>query len=82
LSARLLALRRSCRSIASPHPGRDALLLLAHGIGIDRRGGELGMPQPSLDEIERKAGGHGRHPEAVPQAFGAGVRTVQPGRFR
>jgi hypothetical protein len=29
---------------ASPHPCRDGLLLLDDGVGIDRRGGELGVP--------------------------------------
>ena len=36
-----------------PHPGGDRLLFLAHGIGVDRGGRELGVPHPLLDHVER-----------------------------
>ncbi len=61
---------------ASPHPRGDALLLLAHGVGVDRRGGELGMPQPFLQHVERDAPANRLHAEAVPQALGV---VLQPG---
>ena len=32
----------------SPHARGDALLLFAHGVGVDRGGGELGVSQPFL----------------------------------
>jgi hypothetical protein len=52
--------------IGSPHPRRDALLLLADGIGVDRCGGELGVSQPLLHQVQRDAGRDGGDAETVP----------------
>src|SRR4051812_47941541 len=41
---------RTCA--ASPHAGCDALLLLPDGVSVNRRRGELGMPQPLLNHVE------------------------------
>ena len=37
------------------------------------------MAEPFLDEVERDAGGDGRHPETVPQPLGRGMRPGEPG---
>src|SRR3954451_13703502 len=63
------------RQSVSPHAGGDALLLLADGVGVDRRGGELGVAEPLLHHVEGDALADGLHAEAVPQALGAGVRA-------
>src|ERR671917_1368830 len=60
----------------SPHARGDALLLLADRVGVDRSRGELGVAEPLLHHVQRDAPGDGLHAEAVPQALGAGVRTV------
>ena len=39
------------------------------------------MAEPFLDEVEGDAGGDGGDAEAVAQAFGRGVRPVEPGGF-
>lgn len=45
------------------------LFLGADGIGIDGSRGELGVPEPFLDEIEWDAGGDRGNAKAVAQAF-------------
>ena len=40
----------------SPHARGDALLLLADRISVDRCGGELGVAQPLLHQVQRNAG--------------------------
>src|SRR4051812_35063349 len=57
----------------SPHACRNALLLLAHGVRVDRCRGKLGVAQPLLHHVERDTPADGLHPEAMPQALGAGV---------
>jgi len=58
------------RGINSPHPRGDALFLFADGIGVDCRGGELGVAQPPLHQVQRNAGGDRGDAEAVPQPLG------------
>src|SRR3954454_25068880 len=43
------------RADPSPHSGCDALLLLAYGVRVDCRRGELGMPEPLLHHVEGDA---------------------------
>src|SRR3954466_10421404 len=63
------------RADPSPHSGGDALLLLAHGVRVDRGRGELGMPEPLLHHVEGDAPADGLDAEAVAQALRAGVGT-------
>src|SRR4051812_47592747 len=63
-----------------PHPGCDALLLLADGVRVDRGCGELGMPEPLLHHVEGDAPADSLDAETVPQALGAGVGTVRDTR--
>ena len=49
-----------------PHPRGDVALLGSDCIRIDRGGGELGMPEPALQEVQRDAGLDGRHPKPMP----------------
>ncbi len=68
------------RTITSaPHPLGDVLLLGTDGIGVDRRGGEVGVSEPFLDEVEGDSGGDGGDAEAVAQSFGRGVWPVELG---
>ena len=41
---------------SSPHTRGDALLLFADRVGVDRRGGELGVAQPFLHQVQWNAG--------------------------
>lgn len=50
----------------SPHARGDALLLVADGIGVNRRSGELGVAQL----MQQGAGGDRSNAEAIPQALG------------
>src|SRR3954452_24989779 len=61
----------------SPHPGCDALLLLADGVRVNRGCGELGMPEPLLHHVEGNAPADGLDAEAVAQALRAGVGTIR-----
>ena len=61
-----------------PHPRRDVPFLLAHGFGINRRGGKLGVSQPVLHEVKRNAGLHRHHPEPMPQPLRAGMIALYP----
>src|SRR4051812_34024315 len=61
---------------ALPHACGDALLLLAHGIRVDRRGGELSVPQPFLHHVKGDAPADGLDAEAVPQALRTGMGPV------
>jgi len=60
-----------------PHPGSDILFFLAHGIGVDRRGAELGVPHPLLQHVQRDAIHCGVDPEAVAQTLGTTVRCIR-----
>ena len=40
------------------------------GVGIGGGGGEVGMAEPFLHQVERDAGRDRRHPEVMPQPFG------------
>src|SRR4051794_31221474 len=48
-----------------PHPASDVFLLGADRVGVDRGGGELGVAEPFLHEVERDAGGDGGDPKPV-----------------
>ena len=50
---------------SSPHAAGDGSLLGAHGVGVDGGGGELGVPEPLLHQVERDARRDRRHPEAM-----------------
>ena len=50
-----------------PHPRRNVPFLLAHGFGINRRGGKLGASQPALHEVEWDADLHRRYFEPMQQ---------------
>src|SRR5829696_7546396 len=63
-----------------PHPGCDALLLLADSVRVDRRRGKLGMAEPLLHHVEGNAPANGLHAEAVPQALGTGVGAIRDAR--
>ena len=69
----------SCASVYPPHPSSDIVFLGAYGINVDGGGGELGVPQPFLHQVERDAGGDGGHAEAMAQPLGRGVRPIKPG---
>ena len=56
-------------------------LFFAHGVGIDRRGGELRMAKPALHEIEGDALFDAGHAETVPQPLGAGLRACDARPF-
>ena len=60
-----------------PHPGGDVLLFLAHGIGINRRGAELGMAHPLLEHVQWNAVHRGVDAEPVAQTLWASVRRVR-----
>ena len=64
-----------------PHPGRDVLLFLADGIGVDRRRAELGVPHPLLKHVQRDAVHRGVDSEAVAQALRAAVRGIRHPRL-
>jgi putative SOS response-associated peptidase YedK len=49
------------------------------GVGVDGGGGELGVAEPFLHQVEGDPRTHGCHAEAVPQPLGRGVRPVEPG---
>jgi len=65
--------------LSTPHPAGDILFLGTDSIGIDGGRGELGVPEPFLDQVERDTGGDGRHPKAMPQPLGRGMRSLKPG---
>ena len=46
------------RFLTAPHPGGNGMFFRPDGIGVDGGRGELRMPQPFLDQIERDAGRH------------------------
>lgn len=50
-----------------PHPAGDVLLFGPHGIGVDRCGRELLVPEPLLHQVERDPRADRRHSEAVPR---------------
>src|SRR6478752_8840536 len=62
----------------SPHARSDALLFLADRVGIDRRGGELGVAEPLLHQVQRDAGRDRGDAEAVAQPLGRGVGPSSP----
>src|ERR1700722_18236938 len=72
--------RRHSAWPSSPHPARDILFLGADGIGIDGGGGELGVAEPFLHQVERDAGGDGGHAETVAQPLGRGLWAIEVGR--
>ena len=49
------------------------------GVGIDGGGGELGVTEPFLEEVEGDSGGDGGDAEAVAEAFGGGVGAGEAG---
>ena len=60
ITARPHILRATPRNRASPpHPTGDALFLGADGVGVDGGGGELGVTQPFLCQVDEDAGGDG-----------------------
>ena len=50
---------------SASHPVRDGLLFGADGVGIDRRGAELGVTGSLLHHVERDPGIDGGYPKAV-----------------
>lgn len=72
-------LRQGALWLPSPHPCCDLLLLGPDGIGIDRRGGELGVAEPFLHQLKRDAYAHRLHAKAVAQPFGRGLRAREAG---
>jgi hypothetical protein len=59
--------------------GKAFIWMRANGVGINGSRAELGMAEPFLHQVERDAGGDGGYPETVPQPFGRGRHTLQPG---
>lgn len=64
-----------------PHALSDILFPGTDGIGIDGGGGELGMSEPFLNEVEGDADGDGRHAKAMAEPLGGGPRPGEPGFF-
>lgn len=60
----------------SPHPPGDVLLLGAHSLGVDGRGGELDVAGLALHEVERDAGRDRGHPETVRHLFSEVSRFI------
>lgn len=54
---------------SGPHPSGDVLFLRPDGIGVDRRGRELGVAEPLLHQAERDPGGDRGDAEPMPQPF-------------
>ena len=50
-----------------PHPSCDIVLFCPDCIRIDCGGGELGVPEPALQQIKRDAGLDRRYSESAPQ---------------
>ena len=59
-----------------PHPRGNVLLFLADGIGVDRRGGELGVSHPLRQHVQRNSLHSGIDAKPVAQALGAAMRRV------
>ena len=62
-----------------PHPFGDRALLLAQGIGVDRRRLDRGVPHPFRQHVERHCRADRRDPVAVPQALGRCLRPLDVG---
>ena len=67
------------RPYSPPHFAGDIFFFGACGVGVDGGGGELGVTEPFLEEVEGNAGGDGGDAEAVAEAFGGGVGAGEPG---
>jgi len=67
------------RKHVSPHALCHDLLFPADDIGIDGRGGDVGVPEPFLDERQRDAGEHRVDPERMTQPFGGRCRNRKSG---
>ena len=59
-----------------PHPRGDALFFLADGIGVNGRGGQLGVSHPLRQHVYGNAVHGGVDPEPVAQTFRTAVRRV------
>lgn len=57
------------------------MLFLSNGIGIDRRGAELGVTHPFLEHVQWDTVHRGIDPEAMTQAFRAAMRGVRNARL-
>ena len=58
-----------------PHFAGDIFFFGACSVGVDGGGGELGVAEPFLEEVEGDAGGDA---DAVAEAFGGGVEAGSP----
>ena len=66
--------------VSGPEACGDVAFFLAHRVGIDGRGRELGMAQPALHEIEGDPFFDTGHAKPMPQAFGARRGPAIPAR--
>ena len=54
----------------SPHAPSDIFFVGSDSVGVDDRGGELGVTEPFLHQVQGDAGRHSRHPKTMPEPLG------------
>ena len=78
MALNLLRTKKQDISELLPHPASNIRFLSPDGIGIDGGGGELGVAEPFLHQVERDAGRDGGDAEAMAQPLGRVLSGLAP----